>query len=239
MLVCVLAGYILFSAICFFISKCYIVPIIYIFIYYMYYALKLHGFLPCLVFSMIIATLFFFLLFVSADENNRHKKPGRLVERVSRFEEVQYDYMAYRKWLSQFIMLPTQDNIMYQQSKSACLDEAKLFLDLNEDRSSNSINYLVYNDVKKYLNDKEKLINSIKSGISCKNIVLLLISNAIFDRLACGQYHLYRGILTSPGNDLRILYNKAVTEMYASGYQTKKEYEEDISALTRAITNVG
>lgn len=91
-----------------------------------------------------------------------------------------------------------------------------------------------------YLKDTEKTLYSLqKDKISPRNLIFLLITNAIAEILPTGHYHIYRGVLSQVGHDLLKLFDYAVNELEEKGCFSHEEAKEDKAWIREQINGVG
>ncbi len=91
-----------------------------------------------------------------------------------------------------------------------------------------------------YLKDTERVLYSLQEDkITPRNLILLLITNAIAEVLPTGHYHIYRGVLGLEGQNMLKLYDYAVNELEKNGYHSPEAAKEDKDWIREQIKDVG
>jgi|BioPla2DNA2_1021312.scaffolds.fasta_scaffold36180_2 hypothetical protein len=91
-----------------------------------------------------------------------------------------------------------------------------------------------------YLKDTDKVVYSLQEDkVTPRNLVLLLVTNAIAEKLPTGQYHIYRGVLGLEGQSLLNLYDYAIDELEKCGFLSVEEAKKDKDWIREQISVVG
>ncbi len=78
-----------------------------------------------------------------------------------------------------------------------------------------------------------------KDGMNARDLVFVVMLNILGRELACGEYHIYRGVLSGTGQDLLKMWHYAVGQLKASGYYNEKEAADDLEWIKTEIEQVG
>jgi hypothetical protein len=88
--------------------------------------------------------------------------------------------------------------------------------------------------------DAEKTMYSIRiDRMKPDQLALILISNLIGAELQSGAHHIYRGVLSMIGNDMRAVWYKVQRELLERGYSDQGEVDKDNEWLSRQIKGAG
>jgi hypothetical protein len=94
--------------------------------------------------------------------------------------------------------------------------------------------------VNRLLNDAPRTVHTVRVDcVSPRNLVWLLISNVAGDMLACGEHHIYRGVLSMSGKALQSAYLRAVDELQESGFHDAEAAARDRTWLRSRIAEAG
>lgn len=95
-------------------------------------------------------------------------------------------------------------------------------------------------DILLQLDDKKRAARSIlEDKIDPRGLIYLLISNITNAKLCTGQYHFYRGKLTSKGYQLFRAFAMASQQMVNLGIQDQVEHENDMESLKKELSEIG
>lgn len=72
-----------------------------------------------------------------------------------------------------------------------------------------------------------------------EQIALICIANVLESHIGSGHYHIYRGVLSPAGNELRQALNKANELLVERGYMTQSEIQNLNSELDAQINRAG
>lgn len=102
---------------------------------------------------------------------------------------------------------------------------------------------LVLEKVRAILLDKkykpQLLVAVYEAKCSPRDIVLYGIVEQCKLLLSTGLYHIYRGVLSLEGNDMRAVFEIALDELVKSGYASKEQAAEQRALLQELIKDVG
>ena len=114
-------------------------------------------------------------------------------------------------------------------------------LDKLERAASNAAFSIVRNDIQAQIRDTKKTINSIKQNqMKPEALAALLTSNAVQSHLLSGQYHTYRGVLSTGKGELLLgLWDFAVDSMANTGQYTDEEADNEKEWIRAEIEKVG
>ena len=99
---------------------------------------------------------------------------------------------------------------------------------------------IIQPDIVELIQDREKTIISIReNGMEPKHLAMLLTTNVIGMHVQSGQYHIYRGILGTIGEDMVRVWNLVQEAMKIQGYISESDVVEDNKWLEEQIAMVG
>jgi hypothetical protein len=88
--------------------------------------------------------------------------------------------------------------------------------------------------------EADKTINSIRNDdLSPRTLAFLLILNVLGEELTSGQYHIYRGVLSTGGKMLLGLWVYAVEQQKQSGFYNEQEARKELKWIMDEIKLVG
>lgn len=88
--------------------------------------------------------------------------------------------------------------------------------------------------------DAERTVYSIRiDGMKPDQLALTLISNVLGAELQSGSHHVYRGVLSTVGNDMKAAWHAVQRELQQRGYCNEDEVREDNEWLQRQIKKAG
>jgi hypothetical protein len=79
----------------------------------------------------------------------------------------------------------------------------------------------------------------IHEGEKPRVLALRILNNITSDHVSCGQYHIYRGILSMQGNGLRSLWQYTMDELEKLGALTPETKREATADIAQRIKEVG
>jgi len=94
--------------------------------------------------------------------------------------------------------------------------------------------------VRQQLSDYDRAVHTVQvDHVSPRNLAWLLASNVAGDLVACGQFHVYRGLLSSGGQALTKAFHRAVDELVQGGFHDAAAAEKDRQWLKQRIEEAG
>jgi hypothetical protein len=88
--------------------------------------------------------------------------------------------------------------------------------------------------------DKKKTNASIdEDKLSYRGLASLVMSNVIFNELASGQHHVYRGVLNANGKSMRFLWGRICELLVQEELSSQHEIEQETRDLDEAIRKCG
>lgn len=88
--------------------------------------------------------------------------------------------------------------------------------------------------------DVAQIVSAIRTEkLEPSTVVWVLVTNVLDRELSCGSHHVYRGLLSGPGNSLLALWDHANERLQASGYHSAKEAERDRAYIREQIKRAG
>lgn len=121
---------------------------------------------------------------------------------------------------------------------SAFEEEEKKLTKINPVDNGVALN-LIRNDVVVMIKDVKATNESLEDGISPRDLVYVIITNAISDPLSHGLHHTYRGVLGFKGKYLLNLWDYSVGQMEASGFYSAEKAKSDKAWIRNRIKEVG
>jgi hypothetical protein len=94
--------------------------------------------------------------------------------------------------------------------------------------------------VRRDLRDEARTKHSIEvEKLAPRDVVWIVITNAIAETLPLGNYHTYRGMLNFMGTQLYALWGEALSQLEKSGANTPEKTKEERSWMNEQIRNAG
>lgn len=113
-------------------------------------------------------------------------------------------------------------------------------LDDLERSATNAAFSTIKHDVQTLIRDADKTANSIQvDGMSPEGLAALIMSNIIQNHLCSGNYHIYRGVLTSGGEQLLQLWDFVIESMAKTGVHAQEEADDEKHWIRTEIKKVG
>lgn len=87
---------------------------------------------------------------------------------------------------------------------------------------------------------RDAVVASIReAGNSPRQVVLFALVELIKRRLATGEYHIYRGVLSLEGAEMRRAFGIAVAELLGSGFADEEGAREQLELLSQIVAAAG
>jgi hypothetical protein len=95
-------------------------------------------------------------------------------------------------------------------------------------------------EVRQQIADASRTVHSVRvDGVSPRNIAWLVVSNVAGEMVACGHYHVYRGLLSMSGKALQQAFHRATDELQKAGFHDAAGAAKDREWLRERIKEVG
>jgi len=92
---------------------------------------------------------------------------------------------------------------------------------------------------KSILSNTEQFLDVVRKGRSVRKCVYSIIANTAADLVESGHYHIYRGILTGPGEDLLKIFDAAIDELVRLGDIDLERAKKEKAAVRENIEAMG
>lgn len=116
------------------------------------------------------------------------------------------------------------------------IESAKAFLARNAGTCLNVVEPMVIDLIK----DTDRTVYSVRiDGIKPDHLALMLIANVVASAIGSGSFHIYRGVLSTVGRDMLVLWHRTQTALLESGYATKAEIDEDNAWIQGQVEGAG
>lgn len=88
--------------------------------------------------------------------------------------------------------------------------------------------------------DADRTVYSIRiDHMKPDQLALILVSNVVGRELQCGNHHIYRGVVSMVGNDMKLVWHKVQSELLRRGYCNEAEVAQDNEWLHKQIKEAG
>jgi hypothetical protein len=129
------------------------------------------------------------------------------------------------------------------QSNSDPVEACRAELEVAEAELERAIPFLpreLMVEVRRHLADRARTTHTVTvDGVSPRNVAWLVISNVAGEMVACGEHHVYRGVLSMSGKALQQAFLRAVDELKNGGQHDEAAASKDRTWLRERIKEAG